>query len=334
MSTTVCLICHLFHLFYPKTQQLTSPSLPTLECLEHTSHRRSYYCAPNDVWSLGVILVNLTCGRNPWKQASFEDSTYRAYLRNPEFLKTILPVSDELNDILVRIFTRDPALRITMPELMEAIRTCPRFTCQAPPAQAVPTPVPSAQEPISPPSTPPPAESVYVSGLVSDNISVMPGITFATIAPHPSPASYPPSPPSSTSSSPSSSRSSSPDLDDTYFSGPSPQYLNADDLDGVEREDRPDVLMNDTMYQPKASLGPLQPEYQGFVDYAPQPQMFSQPHTRHIISQPTHTIMSPSSVSVQPSNGAQNSWSFSMPSLPGIKLFNPTHQFAFFHPIS
>ena len=44
----------------------------------------SYYASSaNDVWSLGVILVNLTCGRNPWKQASFDDSTYRAFTRSP-----------------------------------------------------------------------------------------------------------------------------------------------------------------------------------------------------------------------------------------------------------
>jgi serine/threonine protein kinase len=98
------------------------------ECLDPSSRRPFYYCAPNDVWSLGVILVNLTCGRNPWKQASYEDSTYRAYTKSQEFLKTILPVSDELNDILGRIFTRNPDERITLPELRSRILACARFT--------------------------------------------------------------------------------------------------------------------------------------------------------------------------------------------------------------
>lgn len=100
------------------------------ECLDHSSRKPFYLCAPNDVWSLGVILVNLTCGRNPWKQASFEDSTYRAYIRSPGFLKTILPLSDELNDILGRIFTRNPDQRITLPELRARILNCSRFTEQ------------------------------------------------------------------------------------------------------------------------------------------------------------------------------------------------------------
>ncbi|KAJ4300554.1 Serine/threonine protein kinase [Collariella sp. IMI 366227] len=99
--------------------------------------RPFYYCAPNDVWSLGVILVNLTCGRNPWKQASYEDSTYRAYAKSQDFLKTILPVSDELNDILGRIFTRNPEQRITLAELRAQILACARFT-ESPAAQPQP----------------------------------------------------------------------------------------------------------------------------------------------------------------------------------------------------
>lgn len=72
--------------------------------------------------------MNLTCRRNPWKLASPEDASYRAFTYNPEFLKTILPISDELNQILGRIFTHDPAERITLPELRKAILDCPRFT--------------------------------------------------------------------------------------------------------------------------------------------------------------------------------------------------------------
>ncbi|KAK3687605.1 kinase-like domain-containing protein [Podospora appendiculata] len=114
------------------------------ECLDHASRRPFYYCAPNDVWSLGVILVNLTCGRNPWKQASFEDSTYRAYTRSQDFLKTILPVSDSLNDILGRIFNPNPDQRISLPELRALILACPRFTDQ--PAVLLPTPPASPEQ--------------------------------------------------------------------------------------------------------------------------------------------------------------------------------------------
>lgn len=85
--------------------------------------------------------MNLTCGRNPWKQASYEDSTYRAYSKSRDFLKTILPVSDELNDILGRIFTRNPDERITLPQLRNEILACSRFT-QQPAAELPPSPAP------------------------------------------------------------------------------------------------------------------------------------------------------------------------------------------------
>ena len=88
----------------------------------------SYASIPNDIWSLGVILVNLTCGRNPWKKASVEDATYRAFLSNSNFLSSILPISPELNAILARIFVRVPEHRVSIKELRSLILRCPRFT--------------------------------------------------------------------------------------------------------------------------------------------------------------------------------------------------------------
>ncbi|EHL01323.1 putative Negative regulator of sexual conjugation and meiosis [Glarea lozoyensis 74030] len=103
------------------------------ECLDQSSRKPSYKSAPNDVWSLGVILVNLACGRNPWKQASDEDSTYKAFKKDPNFLKTILPLSDELNDILGEVFQSDPRDRISVSELKSRIFHCQSFS--APPQQ-------------------------------------------------------------------------------------------------------------------------------------------------------------------------------------------------------
>lgn len=110
------------------------------ECQEMPSRSSCYASGPNDIWSLGIILVNLTCGRNPWKRACMEDSTFRAYRNNPSFLKSILPLSSELDFILSRIFESDPRKRISIPELRTLILGCSRFTTSS--GSRPPTPPP------------------------------------------------------------------------------------------------------------------------------------------------------------------------------------------------
>lgn len=97
----------------------------------------AYSSVANDIWSLGVILVNLTCGRNPWKRASTEDSTFRAYMKDSSFLKTILPLSDELDCILRRVFHPNPAQRLSIPEFRDMIICCGRLTTTP---QSLPSP--------------------------------------------------------------------------------------------------------------------------------------------------------------------------------------------------
>ncbi|KAG8427494.1 Serine/threonine protein kinase [Metarhizium acridum] len=99
------------------------------ECLDcGTREVHHHMSAPSDIWSLGIILVNLTCGLSPWGQASIEDLTYRAYTANYHLLTSILPLSDDLNNILRRIFNPNPRYRITLPELRDRIVACPSFT--------------------------------------------------------------------------------------------------------------------------------------------------------------------------------------------------------------
>lgn len=226
-------------------QQLTVPFFSfSLECLDHSSRRPFYYCAPNDVWSLGVILVNLTCGRNPWKQASIEDSTYRAYTRSAGFLKTILPVSDELNDILGSIFTRDPEQRITLPALKQRILACSRFTCTEQPA--LPTP----------PSSPPVQENAVVDAMDFD---------------------YPPSPAES-----NDEYSDGDSSDDDSIDGAASDNDSVDGLDNEDRPEcsvEPNVVV--PSQAPLPSFAPAEPRmmncgpqfnmYQGVMPEPSQP---------------------------------------------------------------
>jgi serine/threonine protein kinase len=102
-----------------------------IEC-QGSTNVKGYSTQKNDIWSLGVILINLTAGRNPWKQANMRNSTFAAYVRNPRhFFRTILPcISEELERILLRIFCLDPARRISLPELKIHIQKCVSFVHQ------------------------------------------------------------------------------------------------------------------------------------------------------------------------------------------------------------
>ncbi|KDR80302.1 hypothetical protein GALMADRAFT_62806, partial [Galerina marginata CBS 339.88] len=82
----------------------------------------------NDIWSLGIILLNLVTGRNPWKSAIPDDPTYEAYRQDPlRFLPSVLPISEELNDILVQTLDIDWRGRLSLSELRAGVQNISTF---------------------------------------------------------------------------------------------------------------------------------------------------------------------------------------------------------------
>ena len=82
----------------------------------------------NDIWSLGIILLNLVTGRNPWKSATSDDPTYQAYRRSPmRFLPTVLPISKELNNIIIQALAVDWRGRMSLLALREAVAAVNTF---------------------------------------------------------------------------------------------------------------------------------------------------------------------------------------------------------------
>jgi len=71
-----------------------------------------------------------------------DDSTFRAFMKDRSFLQSILPITDDFNEILQRIFDVNPYRRIGLEELRNMIFHCPRFTTQ------------EASNPTSAPATP------------------------------------------------------------------------------------------------------------------------------------------------------------------------------------
>ncbi|OCH86763.1 kinase-like protein, partial [Obba rivulosa] len=87
------------------------------------AYTKAYSPLFNDVWSLGIILLNLITGRNPWKSASADDVTFQAYLKDPlHFLPTVLPISEEVNRLLVRVLEVDWRRRMTLREMRIAFK--------------------------------------------------------------------------------------------------------------------------------------------------------------------------------------------------------------------
>jgi len=82
-----------------------------------------------DVWSLGILLINLICIRNPWLKAhQTEDKTFYHFVKEPKVLQKILPLSDDLYKLLVKVLQINPYKRISVDELMMEVRSIKSFT--------------------------------------------------------------------------------------------------------------------------------------------------------------------------------------------------------------
>lgn len=75
----------------------------------------------SDIWSLGVILVNMVSGRSPWGPATPSNQDFWRYINNPDFLLEVLPISRSFNEILKQIFHLRESARIGLSKLREEI---------------------------------------------------------------------------------------------------------------------------------------------------------------------------------------------------------------------
>ncbi|THH32540.1 hypothetical protein EUX98_g1643 [Antrodiella citrinella] len=80
------------------------------------------YCPKaNDVWALGVILVNMITSRSPWARAEVKDGAFNAFRVDGDFLRDTLPISKDANKLLKRIFRLEAEGRISIPKIREAV---------------------------------------------------------------------------------------------------------------------------------------------------------------------------------------------------------------------
>lgn len=81
----------------------------------------------NDVWSLGVLFLELACGDRIWEGPTCRDDRFRKFSQDPSaFLRSEYPLNDRTRHLLLRIFS--PELRrISLKALREEIRSIDDF---------------------------------------------------------------------------------------------------------------------------------------------------------------------------------------------------------------
>ncbi|KAK0469845.1 kinase-like protein [Desarmillaria tabescens] len=98
-----------------------SMSYQSPECIGEEWKSPTYSARRSDVWSLGIVLVNMLSRRCPWKTARTSDVLFNAFLRDSTFFQKCFPFSPGVINVLLRIFVIRSGERITLPELREAI---------------------------------------------------------------------------------------------------------------------------------------------------------------------------------------------------------------------
>ncbi|KAI9105399.1 kinase-like domain-containing protein, partial [Phlyctochytrium arcticum] len=100
------------------------------ECIDTPDTRaRGYAPAGTDVWSLGVILINLLFGKNPWHEATPNDAIYAAYIgSNPNVLCDQFHITPEFDQLLRCLFQPDPLKRCSVAQARSLVKALPYFT--------------------------------------------------------------------------------------------------------------------------------------------------------------------------------------------------------------
>jgi serine/threonine protein kinase len=119
------------------------------ECMNSEKSRDLYDAEANDVWSLGILLVNLLFGKNPWHEARLSDPIYARYvLEDASILARQFNLSREFSQILDAIFHPDPTDRISLVHLRARIISVGSFTLAARPRGNRASAVTTVKEPL------------------------------------------------------------------------------------------------------------------------------------------------------------------------------------------
>jgi serine/threonine protein kinase len=82
-----------------------------------TSLKMPYVSSANDVWALGIILINMLTSRNPWECPSRSNRDFQNFRKNPQSFFKDFQFSKEFVMVLENVFQNDPFDRPNVEEL-------------------------------------------------------------------------------------------------------------------------------------------------------------------------------------------------------------------------
>jgi len=87
-----------------------------------------YSARANDAWAMGIILINLLFGRNPWFSASLDDECFMEFVKeDSDFLRKKFGFTNEFNELVKKIFAFYPCERLTLDEMVEIFNSIDVF---------------------------------------------------------------------------------------------------------------------------------------------------------------------------------------------------------------
>ncbi|KAF8922724.1 kinase-like domain-containing protein [Mucidula mucida] len=99
------------------------------ECVRLDSYSPFYLPKYNDIWSMGIILINLVTDSYPWDSAQSTDPLFEEYLNNPDFITENTPIemSSECSKLVTDILRLDPFQRVSLAQMRSAIESMDTF---------------------------------------------------------------------------------------------------------------------------------------------------------------------------------------------------------------
>ena len=102
-----------------KERYVSDKSGTSMYCAPEIMNGEEYDASKQDMWSLGLFLINLLCTEDAWKGVE-DDKAYEEYEKNPKgFLKQLYPFSEEILEILLNLLSKDPQERMDADTLLD-----------------------------------------------------------------------------------------------------------------------------------------------------------------------------------------------------------------------